>query len=61
MVGFDIESNELEGELFFDELFELNNIQFFRASDNRFNGTVPWNNLITLFPNLKQFWIASNR
>jgi len=61
MVGFDIESNKLEGELFFDEVFELTNIQFFRASGNQFSGTVPWNNVITSFPKLKQFWIAKNR
>mmetsp|Transcript_341 Transcript_341/g.455 ORF Transcript_341/g.455 Transcript_341/m.455 type:complete len:811 (-) Transcript_341:153-2585(-) len=61
LIGFDIESNEFEGEIFFDEIFNLNNIIFFRVSDNGFTGTVPWIDVVDSFPDVVQFWIAANR
>ena len=34
LVGVDFEANQLEGDLFFDELFDLTDMRIFRASKN---------------------------
>jgi len=59
LVGVDFGSNELEGQLFFDDFFRLRSLQFLRAPKNNFTGTIPGDG-ITSFPNLVEFIITAN-